>query len=240
MVDVALQVHQSRLLLQNAVLETLGHGLHNFLLVGVALADVHVVTDADDVSHEADHVRGLAHGLAVGYLALALVQVLDLEAQQVAGRGEGETGPRGVVTEQADAQARLEDLRADVVLTHVPKGVSNREHGLQLVVRLVPGQEKVALVHVLEVQLVQLVYVHLQSLVHFYYSLSYSLIHLMSLSVRVARNWLTSAVLFSSLYRPGTAAYTAAQVTRSCFQVISFGAWAWLSAPGPKPTQGMP
>src|SRR5699024_2399598 len=102
----------SRLLLQNAVLETLGHGLNNFLLVGVALADVHVVTDADDVSHEADHVRRLAHRLAVGYLALALVEVLHLEAQQVAGRGEGETGPRGVVTEQADAQARLEDLRA--------------------------------------------------------------------------------------------------------------------------------
>ena len=64
--------------------------------------------------------------------------------------------------------------------------------------------------------------------------------YLMSLLVLPARNWDTSAVLFSSLYRPGTAAYRAAQVTRSCFQVISLGAWAWLSAPGPKPTQGMP
>ena len=64
--------------------------------------------------------------------------------------------------------------------------------------------------------------------------------YLMSLLVLPARNWVTSAVLFSSLYRPGTAAYRAAQETRSCFQVISLGAWAWDSAPGPKPTQGMP
>ena len=34
-----------------------------------------------------------------------------------------------------------------------------------------------------------------------------------SLSVRLCRNWVTSADLFSSLYSPGTAAYTAAQVT---------------------------
>ena len=50
--------------------------------------------------------------------------------------------------------------------------------------------------------------------------------HRMSLSVRLCRNSVTSAVLFSGLYRPGTAAYRAAQVTRSCFQVISLGAWA--------------
>ena len=68
----------------------------------------------------------------------------------------------------------------------------------------------------------------------------FSASYLISLLVLPARNWVTSAVLFSSLYRPGTAAYRAAQVTRSCFQVISLGAWAWLSAPGPKPTQGMP
>ena len=48
--------------------------------------------------------------------------------------------------------------------------------------------------------------------------------YLISLLVLPARNWDTSAVLFSSLYRPGTAAYRAAQVTRSCFQVISLGA----------------
>ena len=40
-------------------------------MIGVALADVHVVPDADDVGHEGDHVGGLADGLAVGDLALA-------------------------------------------------------------------------------------------------------------------------------------------------------------------------
>ena len=44
----------------------------------------------------------------------------------------------------------------------------------------------------------------------------------------------------ASGYRAIAAAYRAAHVTRSCFQVISFGAWAWDSAPGPNPTQGMP
>ena len=83
----------------------------------------------------------------------------------------------------------------DVILAHVAESVRHGEHGLELVVGLVPGQEEVALVHLLEVELVEFVYVHLQSLVHFYYSLS----HLMSLSVSVARNWVTSAVLFSSL-----------------------------------------
>ena len=48
------------------------------------------------------------------------------------------------------------------------------------------------------------------------------------------------AGLVLRLIEARTAAYSAAQVTRSCFQVISLGAWAWLSAPGPKPTQGMP
>ena len=41
-------------------------------------------------------------------------------------------------------------------------------------------------------------------------------------------------------YSVGRAAYTAAQVTRSCFQVFSLGAWACASAPGPKPMQGLP
>ena len=141
-VDVALQVDQGGLLLQNAVPVALGHGVHHVVLIGVALADVHVVPDADDVGHEGDHVGGLADGLAVGDLALALVQVLDLQAQQVAGGGEGEAGAGGVVPEQGDAQAGLKDLGGDVVLPHVAQGVGHGEDGLQLVVGLVPGQKK--------------------------------------------------------------------------------------------------
>ncbi len=55
-----------------------------FMIV-VALADEHVVTDADDVGHEGDHVSRLADGLAVGDLGLLLVQILHLKAQQVGG-----------------------------------------------------------------------------------------------------------------------------------------------------------
>ena len=166
MVDVALQVDQRGLLLQNAVLVALGHSVHHVMHVLVALADVHVVTDADDVRHEGDHVGSLADGLAVGDLALALVQILHFQTQQVAGGGEGETGAGGVVAEQADAQTGLENLGGDVVLAHVTQGVRHGEHGLQLVSGLLPGEEEIVLVHFLEVQGVQLVDVALQSLVH--------------------------------------------------------------------------
>ena len=110
MVHIALQVHQSGLLLQDTVAVAFLHGVHKGLLILVALADEHIIADADDVGHEGHHVRGLADGLAVGDLALALVQVLDLQAQQVAGGGEGKAGAGGVVPEQGDAQAGLEDL----------------------------------------------------------------------------------------------------------------------------------
>ena len=83
MVHVALQVHQGGLLLQNAVPVALLHRVHEGLLVLVALADEHVVPDADDLGHEGHHVGGLPDSLAVGDLALLLVQVLDLQAQQV-------------------------------------------------------------------------------------------------------------------------------------------------------------
>ena len=67
-----------------------------------------------------------------------------------------------------------------------------------------------------------------------------SFFYLMSLPVSSWRKAVAVPSLFSGLYSMGTAAYRAAQVTRSFFQVISLGAWAWDSAPGPKPTQGMP
>ena len=157
MVDVALEVDQRGLLLQYARLVALGDGVHHVVHVGVALADVHVVPDADDVRHEGDHVGGLPHGFAMGDLALALVQILDLDAQQVAGGGEGEPGAGGVVAEQGDAQAGVEDLGGDVVLPEVTEGVGHREHRRDLIVGLFPGQEKVAIVHVVELQLVQFV-----------------------------------------------------------------------------------
>ena len=56
------------------------NSVNNFVHVSVALADVHVVADTDDVSHEGNHVSCLADSLAMGYLALTLVQILDFQA----------------------------------------------------------------------------------------------------------------------------------------------------------------
>ena len=155
-VHVALQVHQGGLLFQNAVPVALLHGIHEGLLVLVALADEHVVPDTDDVGHEGDHVGGLADGLAVGDLALLLVQVLDGQTQQVAGGGEGEPGAGGVVPEDGDAQAGVKDPGGLVPLPQVPQGVGHGEDGLQLLVGLVPGPVEVGLVHVVDVQLFQM------------------------------------------------------------------------------------
>ena len=99
-------------------------------------------------------------------LALALVQILDLQTQQVAGGGKGETGAGRVVPEQGNAQTGLKDLGGDVVLAHIAQGIRHGKDGFQLVIGLVPGQEEVTLVHLFEVQGVQLVDIFLQSSVH--------------------------------------------------------------------------
>ena len=151
-VDVALEVDQGGPLLQHAVPVALLHRVGHLFHIGVALADVHIVPDADDVGHEGDHIGGLTDGLAVGNLALALVQVLDLQAQQVAGRGKGKAGAGGVVPEQGDAQAGVKETGGDIPLPQVPQGVCHREHTRQLLAGLVPGEEEVLSVHVFQVQ----------------------------------------------------------------------------------------
>ena len=160
-VDVALEVDERRLLLEHARLVALGDGVDDVVHVGVALADVHIVADADDVRHERDHVRGLAHRFAVRDLALALVEVLHLKPEKVARRRKAEARAGGVVTEQRDAESGIEDLAGDVVLTQVTQRVRHGKHRRDLVVGLFPGQEKVAVVHVVELELVQLVGVFL-------------------------------------------------------------------------------
>ena len=151
-VHVALQVHQRRALLKNAVAVALLQGIHEGLLIFMALVDVHVVADADDVGHERDHIGRLADGFAVGNLGLLLVEHLLLKAQQVAGGGEGEAGPGGVVAEEGDAKAGVEDLRGLVALAQVAQGVGYGEDRVDLVVGLVPGPEEVGLIHVVDVQ----------------------------------------------------------------------------------------
>ena len=145
-VDIALEIHQGRPLLQHPVPVALGHRVGYGLHIGVTLSDVHIVPDTDDIGHEGDHIGGLPHGLAVGDLALALVQVLDLQAQQVAGAGEGEAGPGGVVPEEGDAQAGIKDPRGNVPLPQIPQRVRHGKHPGDLLVRLVPSEEKVVFV----------------------------------------------------------------------------------------------
>ena len=67
-VDIALKVYQSRLLLQNPVLVALSHGVNHFMHIFVAFSYVHIVTDTDDIGHEGDHVGSLPDCLAVGNL----------------------------------------------------------------------------------------------------------------------------------------------------------------------------
>ena len=103
MVDVALQVDQSGLLLQHSVLVALFESVRDLFLICVTFAYVHIVADAHYICHKADHVGCLAHRLAVGYLAFALVEILYLKSQQTARRGKGEACAGGVIAEVRDA-----------------------------------------------------------------------------------------------------------------------------------------
>ena len=46
----------------------------------MALADIHVVADTDDVGHEGNHISRFADCFAVGNLALLFIEVLNLES----------------------------------------------------------------------------------------------------------------------------------------------------------------
>ncbi len=154
-VHITLEVDQGGTLLQDTLLIALVQGVHEGLLIFVALLNEHVVPDADDVGHKGDHVGRLPDRLAVGDLALFFVQVADLQAQQVAGGGKGEAGAGGVVPEDRDAQAGVKDLGGDIALPQVPQGIGHGEDGVQLVVRLVPGPVEVVLVHAVDLQFLQ-------------------------------------------------------------------------------------
>ena len=155
-IHIALEVHQRGALLQNAVPVALLQSVHKGLLILVALTDIHIVPDADDIGHEGHHIGRFTDGLAVGDLRLLLVQHLLLQTQQIAGGGEGEAGTGGVVTEQGDAQAGVEDAGALVALPQIPQGVGHGEDGVDLVVGLVPGPVEVGFVHIVDVQRLQM------------------------------------------------------------------------------------
>ena len=99
-VDVALQIHKCRFLFQNAVFIALCYRVNHFMHIGISLADVHIIADTDNVSHERDHICCLADGLAVGYLRFPFVQILNFESQQVAGGSKRKTGTCRIIAEK--------------------------------------------------------------------------------------------------------------------------------------------
>ena len=92
MVDIALEVYQSRLLLQHAGFIALGNCIDYIVHVGIAFADIHVIANADDVCHEGNHVRGFTYGFTVSNLTFAFVKILDFQTEQVARGSKGEAG----------------------------------------------------------------------------------------------------------------------------------------------------
>ena len=92
----------------------------------------------------------------MGDLGLLLVEDLLLEAEEVAGGGEGEAGTGGVVAEQGDAQTGVEDLRGLVALTQVAQSVGYGKDSVDLVVGLVPGPVEVGLIHIVDVGLLKM------------------------------------------------------------------------------------
>ena len=83
MVDITLEVYESGSLLENAVivafLNCFGNGLH----VCVALTDVHVIADTDDICHEGNHVCCLTYCFTMCDLGNLLIKILNLETEEV-------------------------------------------------------------------------------------------------------------------------------------------------------------
>ena len=122
--------------------------------VSISFSDIHIITDTDNVCHEGDHVGSLTHGFPVGDLGFAFIQILYLQAQQVAGGGKREAGTGGIVTEQGNAQAALKYLCGNIVFAHKTQSVCQGEYSLQLVICFLPGKEEVIFVHFFEIQFV--------------------------------------------------------------------------------------
>ena len=125
MVNVALQIDHVGPLMQHAFLKTFLHRGGNLAHVTVALAEIHVVADADDLGQERNHVRRLAHGFAVGDLRFLLVQVRQAQAQRIGRRREAEARARGVVAENGNRQPGVEHAER----LAAPGAISERQLG---------------------------------------------------------------------------------------------------------------
>ena len=100
----------------------------------------------------AAYIWDKADSLAVGDLGLLLVEILRGQAEEVARGREGEAGTGGVVTEDGDAEAGVEDLGGLVALAQIAQGVGHGEDRVDLVVGFVPGPIEVGLVHIVDAE----------------------------------------------------------------------------------------
>ena len=93
-----------------------------------------------------DHVRGLAHGFAVGDLGLAFVQVLDAEPEEVRAAGERKTRTRGIVAKIGHRQAGRKTTGGNIVVVEPPQRFGDEQGRAEFVDGLVPRQQEVLLV----------------------------------------------------------------------------------------------
>jgi hypothetical protein len=142
-VDVALEVHEGGALVEDPLVEALLHGPRDLAHVGVALAEVHVVPDADDLGHERDHVGRLAHGLPVRDLGLALVKVGEAEAERLDRGGEAEPRPGGVVAEDRYREPRLEGAQRAARPVQLAEDLGDERERAYLGVGLLPREEEI-------------------------------------------------------------------------------------------------
>ena len=143
MIEVALEVDHTWPLVQHALLEALLHRARHLAHVAVALAEIHVVADPDDLGQERDHVRRLAHGLAMGDLGFALVEVRHRQAEGVGGGGETEARAGGVVAKDGNRQPGVEHAERAPLLVQGGEQFGEEHHRAELVVGLLPGQQKI-------------------------------------------------------------------------------------------------
>ena len=81
MVNIALEIHESRALFQDSVFISLFYGISHFVHISISFSDVHIVPDSDHVCHEGDHVGCLPHSFTVSDLGFSFIQILNFKSE---------------------------------------------------------------------------------------------------------------------------------------------------------------
>ena len=129
--------------MKHAVVKSLLHRGGDFAHVSVALAEIHVVANADDLREERNHVRGLAHGLAVGDLRFLLVEIGEAKAEGVDRRRETETRARRVIAKDRDREARIEDAQRFLRAVQLRERLGDEREGADFGVRFFPREQEI-------------------------------------------------------------------------------------------------